>query len=405
MPFPSSFDDREVVVSAVVIGVDPAKRSHAIEVIDGRERTQAAGVFANDNVGYRQMREIARRYPQRVWAVEGAGGVGKQLAQRLVADGETVIDVPPKLSTRVRAMTTGHGRKTDPTDARAVAIVALRNTNLTRVVADDEMVALRLLSERRRDLVRSRTQAVSRLHQVLMELIPSGASRNLTAAKAKQLLATVRPRDIAGKARRQLAVDYIDDVVALDRKLKTVEARIKEAVGDTGTTLTQIVGVGHVTAAMILGEVGNVARFPSNDHFASYTGTAPVDASSGDVVHHRLNQGGNRRLNFVLHVAANVQLATHHPDGSAYYKRKRADGKSHLEAMRCLKRRLSDVVFRALQADLAEGEAADPVGHSGATLQSSASDPTPMVSPSDQSQPGPARPDTTPRRQHSKVPA
>jgi transposase len=113
MPFPSSLDGWEVVMSAVVIGVDPAKRSHAIEVIDDRERTQAAGVFGNDNAGYRQMREIARRFSQRVWAVEGAGGVGKQLAQRLVADGETVIDVPPKLSTRVRAMTTGHGRKTD----------------------------------------------------------------------------------------------------------------------------------------------------------------------------------------------------------------------------------------------------------------------------------------------------
>ena len=391
MPFPSSFDDREVVVSAVVIGVDPAKRSHAIEVIDGRERTQAAGVFANDNVGYRQMREIARRYPQRVWAVEGAGGVGKQLAQRLVADGETVIDVPPKLSTRVRAMTTGHGRKTDPTDARAVAIVALRNTNLTRVVADDEMVALRLLSERRRDLVRSRTQAVSRLHQVLMELIPSGASRNLTAAKAKQLLATVRPRDIAGKARRQLAVDYIDDVVALDRKLKTVEARIKEAVDDTGTTLTQIVGVGHVTAAMILGEVGNVARFPSNDHFASYTGTAPLDASSGDVIRHRLSRAGNRQLNHALHMIA-IAHRRFDPRGRDYYARKLAAGKGSKGALRCLKRRLSDVVFRHLVGD---ATTKSPGGQAGASLQSSAADPIPMADTSEQPLPG-LPPDTTP---------
>jgi transposase len=391
MPFPSSIDDREVVVSAVVIGVDPAKRSHAIEVIDDRERTQAAGVFDNDNAGYRQMREIARRFSQRVWAVEGAGGVGKQLAQRLVADGETVIDVPPKLSTRVRAMTTGHGRKTDPTDARAVAIVALRNTNLTHVLADDETVALRLLSERRRDLVRSRTQAVSRLHQVLMELIPSGASRNLTATKAKQLLATVRPRDVAGKARRQLAADYIDDVVVLDRKLKAVEARIKEAVDATGTTLTEIVGVGHVTAAMILGEVGNVARFPSNNHFASYTGTAPLDASSGDVVRHRLSRAGNRQLNHALHMIA-IAHRRFDPRGRDYYARKLAAGKGSKGALRCLKRRLSDVVYRHLIDD---ATAKSPGGQSGASLQSSAADLIPAVSTSEQPLPG-LRPDPTP---------
>lgn len=217
MPFPSSIDDREGAVQRVVIGVDPAKRSHAIEVIDEHEKTLASGVFVNDNAGYRQMRQATVGFLNRVWAVEGAGGVGRQLAQRLIADGETVVDVPPKLSTRVRAMSTGHGRKTDPTDARAVAIVGLRNGELTQVVVDDETVALRLLSERRRDLVRSRTQTVNRLHQVLMELIPGGAAQKLTATKARALLATVRPRDVADKARRQLAADYIDDVTVLNR--------------------------------------------------------------------------------------------------------------------------------------------------------------------------------------------
>src|SRR4051794_37962958 len=289
-------------VARVVIGVDPAKRSHAIEGIDERGKTLASGVFTNDNAGYRQMRRASNGFLNRVWAVEGAGGVGRQLAQRLIAGGETVIDVPPKLSTRVRAMSTGHGRKTDPTDARAVAIVGLRNADLTQVVVDDETVALRLLSERRRDLVRARTQTVNRLHQVLMELIPGGAAQKLTATKARTLLATVRPRDVAGRARRQLAADYIDDVVTLDRKLKTIEKRIGEAITATGTTLTEIVGVGPITAALILGEVGNAARFPNNDHFASYTGTAPLDASSGEVVRHRLSRAGNRRLNHALHI-------------------------------------------------------------------------------------------------------
>lgn len=137
----------------------------------------------------------------------------------------------------------------------------------------------------------------------------------------------------------------------------------------------------------------------------SYTGTAPIDASSGDTVRHRLNRGGNRRLNYALHVAAMVQMSRPGP-GQDYYRRKRAAGKGHLEAMRCLKRRLSDAVFQALLQDLAQRQQeAGPEGHSGATLQSSASDPTPMVSPSDQSQPGPATPDATPRRARSKVPA
>ena len=274
-------------MTAVVIGVDPAKRSHTIEVISGRERVLAVGRFDNDNTGYRAMRVLAKRWPTRVWAVEGASGVGRQLAQRLISDGERVLDVPSKLSTRVRAMDTGHGRKNDPTDAHAVAVVGLRTTGLREVKLDDQMVALRLLSARRRDLVRSRTQAVNRLHQVLMELIPAGARKDLSATAARALVAKVRPRDVAGRTRRQVAVDLIDDVVVLDRKLKTIETRIEEAVAATGTTLTDIVGIASVTAATILGEVGDIARFATADAFASYTGTAPLEVSSGEVVRHR----------------------------------------------------------------------------------------------------------------------
>lgn len=204
----------------------------------------------------------------------------------------------------MRAIDTGHGRKNDPTDAHAVAVVGLRTAGLREVVVDDEAIEMRLLSERRRDLVRSPTQAVNRLHQVLMELIPGGGKRSLTAAKAKVLIATVRPRDVAGKARRQLAVDLIDDVSVFDRKIRAVHERIVEAVKASATTLTNIVGVGPVTAAVILGQVGDVARFATADHFASYTNTAPLEVSSGEVLRHRLSRAGNRRLNSALHVIA-----------------------------------------------------------------------------------------------------
>ena len=364
----------------VVIGIDPAKRSHAFEVLDSHEATLAAGIIVNDNAGYRQLLNVARCWTDREWAVDGAGGVGRQLAQRLVADGETVIDVPAKLSTRVRAMSTGHGRKTDPTDARAVAIVGLRNGTLARVTPDDELVALRLMSERRRDLVRTRTQTVNRLHQLLMELIPAGAPKRLTATKARLLLATVRPRDVAGKARRQLAADYVDDVSTVDRKLKALNKRIAEAVKETGTTLTAIKGIGPITAAQILGEVGNVARFPSKDHFASYTGTAPLEASSGDVLRHRLSRAGNRRLNHALHVAALAQKR-YDERGRAYYCRKLTAGKGNKGALRCLKRRLSDAVYRHLVDDQT---ARSPGGQTGASVQSSAADQIPTVDTSEQ---------------------
>ncbi len=393
MPFPSSETTIGAPVSErVVIGIDPAKRSHAFEVIDSDEVTLAAAVIVNDNAGYRNMLAIGRRWPQRQWAVEGAGGVGRQLAQRLVADGETVIDVPAKLSTRVRALTTGHGRKNDPTDARAVAIVGLRNHSLSVVTPDDETVALRLMSERRRDLVRTRTQTVNRLHQLLMELIPAGAGRNLTATKARALLATVRPRDVAGKARRQLAADYIDDITILDRKLKTLDKRIADAVKATETTLTTVKGIGPVTAALILGEVGNIARFPSKNHFASYTGTAPLEASSGDVVRHRLSRAGNRRLNHALHIAA-LSQQRYDERGRAYYTRKLAAGKGNKGALRCLKRRLSDTVYRHLVDDQT---ARNPGGQTGASIQSSAADQIPTVSTSEQPLTGPGQEHTPP---------
>ena len=386
-----------------MIGLDPAKHSHAMAVLDGAERQLAALQVANDNEGYRAMLRLARRWPQRSWAVEGASGVGTQLAQRLLADGESVLDVPPKLSTRARIFDTGHGRKNDPTDARTIAVVGLRTAGLRQVQPDGDAVALKLMSDRRRELVRTRTQTVNRLHQLLMELIPAGASKDLTAGKAKTLLATVRPRDVAGRTRRQLAADFIDDVAALDRKIKDIEKRLAEAVTATGTTLTDIVGIGPVTAAAILGEVGDVRRFPSRHRFATYTGTAPTEISSGDIVRHRLSRAGNRRLNHALHIAA-LSNKRHDERGRSYYARKLAAGEGKKGALRCLKRRLSDAVYRTLVAD-AERKAAGPGGHSGAATKSSAADRSPKVSTSDKSLPGPAATEATPHSLVATAPA
>ncbi len=209
----------------------------------------------------------------------------------------------------------------------------------------------------------------------------------------------MRPRDIAGKTRRQLAVDLVEDVTALDRKLKDLDKRLKVTVEATGTSLTDIVGVGVVTAAAILGGTGDVRRFPSKHHYASYTGTAPLDASSGEVVRHRLNRAGNRRLNRALHIAA-LAHKRHDPAGAAYYAKKLAAGKGRSGALPCLKRRLSDRVFRALVDDQVHAEhkkqEAAPGGHSGAATKSCAADRSPKASTSDKSLPGPASGDATP---------
>jgi transposase len=337
-------------MASVVIGVDPHKRSATIAVLDRRERLLGQGRFGTDNTGYQALLAHAAAWPRRVWAVEGCNGVGKHLSQRLVADGETVIDVPAKLSARTRVFSTGHGRKTDDTDARSVALVALRTETLNRVVEDDHTVALRLLVDRRDELGRARTDTVNRLHKLLAELIPGGAKKFLSATQARGLLASVRPRDIVGKTRRALAADLIGELATLDRKMKTADKQLDELLDATGTTLRDLYGIGPSSAARLLGDVGDIARFPDRGRFATWNGTAPIDASSGDQRRHRLSRAGNRRINRVLHVMAIVQLRNDTP-GRAYYRRKLAAGKSSMEAIRCLKRRLSDTVYKQLTHD------------------------------------------------------
>jgi transposase len=312
------------------------------------------------------------------------------LAQRLVVEGEPVLNVPAKLAARVRALGGGSGRKTDNADAYAVAVAGLRAHDLKVVTPDDTTTVLRLLTDRRQELVEQRIASVNRLHDVLQQLVPGGAKPGLTAAKAKTILASVRPRDQIGKARKLIAAEYVAELTSLDARLKDLRKRIAAVLAENPTSLIDVRGVGVLLAAKVIAEVGDIRRFPSKHHFASYTGTAPIDASSGDNNRHRLNRGGNRRLNHTLHIIAICQVRN--PcEGQAYYRRKRAAGKTPLEALRCLKRRLSDVLYRQLLVDL-QAKEAGPGGHSGAALHSSAADPIPTASASDQSLPGPATP-------------
>ena len=372
----------------VIIGMDPHKRSATIEVIDHRENVLAQGRFGTNSDGYQAMLKAGRKYPHRTWAVEGCNGIGRHIAQRLVADGETVVDVPAKLSARARVFATGQGRKTDPVDAHSVAVAALRTKGLRQVVVDDATVALRLLVDRRDGLGRARTDTINRLHRLLLELVAGGAKKFLSAPQARALLATVRPRDIVGRTRRQLASELVTELAIIDKKIKAANAQLTELVAATGSRLQELKGIGPSNAARLLGDVGDITRFADRGHFASWNGTAPLGASSGDQQRHRLSRAGNRRINRALHIMAVVQLR-HDTEGRAYYRRRVAAGKTTMEAMRCLKRRLSDLVYKQMVTD-AKVAKTGPGGQAGATLQSSAAGPIPTAGTSDQSLPGPA---------------
>jgi transposase len=203
-------------MARVFIGVDPHKLSATIEVVDDRETVLATGRFTTDKTGYAAMRKHVAAWPDRVWAVEGSNGAGRPLAQRLLADGEYVVDVPAKLSARARLFDTGHNRKTDAHDAHAVAAVAVRTKNLRVLAYDDELEVLRMLVDRRDELARARIQTVNRLHRLLSELTPGRAKKDITALQAKAILASVRPRDLAGKTRRRLAAEQLTDLVSIE---------------------------------------------------------------------------------------------------------------------------------------------------------------------------------------------
>jgi transposase len=379
----------------VVIGMDPHKRSVTIEVMDGDETVLGGGRYGTDAAGYRSMLDSVSVWPDRVWAIEGCNGIGRHIAHRLIADGERVVDVPPKLSARARVFATGQGRKTDATDAHSVALVGTRMTGLRPVVADEQLEVLRLLVDRRRSLGEEHTRKVAQLHALLLELIPGGAKVFLSAAQARKLLASVRPRDVVGKTRKRVAMELVADLEKIYARTRAADKELTELVKATGTRLLDLHGIGPSGAARLLVEVGDITRFPDRGHFASWTGTAPIDASSGDHVRHRLSRGGNRQINRVLHIMAVVQLRNP-TEGRAYFDRKKASGKTSMEAMRCLKRRLSDLVYKTMLEDLVAAQKTGPGGQPGNDSDSSATGSQPNAGSSDKSLPGPAK--TKPKR-------
>jgi transposase len=385
----------------VMIGIDPHKGSHtAVAIGAGEEPLGELRVRACPSQAA-QLLAWAAAWPGRSWAVEGAAGLGCLLAQQLVAAGERVLDVPPKLAARVRLLQAGNTNKNDPNDAYSVAVAALRSKARRPVLAEDHAAVLKVWAKRHRDLARARNQAACRLHAVLCDLVPGGHQKEISAGQAARILGQVTPSGAVARARCELAAEFLTDIRHLDAQLRATNKKLAAAVKASGTSLTGLFGVGPVIAGTVIGDVRQVFRFASRDHFAAYNGTAPVEVSSGGRKIYRLSLRGNRRLNHAIHMAAITQIRHKRSQGRAYYDKKLAEGKTHKQALRALKRRISDAIYAALVADARHAAAAcpqDPGGQPGNHSVARAAGSHPAYRLFGQATPGPAttlRPTTT----------
>jgi len=336
----------------VMIGIDPHKATHTAVAVDDDEKVIGEFTFSSSNTQAERLTDWAEGFTKREWAVESANGLGYLIGQQLVGCGETVFDVPPVLASRVRLLGSGKSQKNDPNDARSIAIAALRSDRLGVVEPDDHVVVLRLLVKRHRDMARLRAKHCSRLHALLLELEAGGIGVKISVSNASRLLDSIDVGVEATRYRVMIGREVVDDIARLDTTLKASKKRIAVAVSASGTSLTDIVGVGPVGAATIIGYTKNVSRFPTRGHYATYNATAPIEVSSAANTRHRLNPRGNRVLNHAIHIAAVTQLR-HDTTGRIYYRKKIGEGKTPKEAIRALKRRISDAVYKILIADAA----------------------------------------------------
>jgi transposase len=245
----------------------------------------------------------------------------------------------------------GRSNKNDSNDARAVAVAALRAPSIAAVRREDHITVLRLLAKAHLDAGRARSKACSRLHALVRELVAGGIRKEVVVSQAETVLAEIEPANAVQRQRLELAYEQLGDIRRLDAKLKRSKTRVSDAVTTSETTLTDLYGVGPIIAAILIGYTGDVRRFPTAGHFAAYNGTAPIEMSSGGRVVHRLSRRGNRTLNHAIHLAAVTQIRHADCEGRDYYETKIAAGKTKREALRALKRRISDRVYRQLLAD------------------------------------------------------
>jgi transposase len=336
----------------VFAGVDTHKDSLAVAVTNPAGQVLAVRQVSNTEPGFAQLTKLLHEHQVRRIGIEGSGAYGRAVAVHLAAlEVAEVVEVPPLLTSRERSARPGQG-KTDPVDAVAIARITAREQHLPPVrLIVGTAADLRALSDYRDQLAEDRRQLINRIHAELAGLHPGYHEniRSLTSAANLRAVRALLTQD--KRLRAQLVLRRVDRLEAINAELTELRSQITAAVDATGTSLRGIYGIGPLIAARILAEVVDIRRYPTRHAFASANGSAPLPASSGRTVRHRLNRGGNRRLNRCLYTIALTEIRAD-TEGRAYYQRKRAEGKTGREAMRCLKRRLSDVIYRSMLNDI-----------------------------------------------------
>lgn len=342
-------------------GVDTHRDTHAVAVINSLGELLESFTIEANSAGYAEAMGRASRYPGLIWGLEGTGSYGRSFANALVHEGRIVYEVPGVITQRNRRRLRGPG-KSDAQDAHAIAESVLRErATLPRYLELDVEEATRLLYERRDRYVRERTAKVNRIRALALRLqIP--LATDLTSSRSLAgLVDSLNATQTSGYAEFE-ALDEMRDLVTelqhLERHIAKLEERLRPFVERLAPDLLKLRGCAVISAAGILGHMGAIHKYRSADAFAAYAGVAPVQCSSGRHESFRLSTGGNRQLNRCLHNIANVQIRTEDHLGKIYYARKRAEGKTHREAMRCLKRRLATIVFRTLLKAEARGKTA-----------------------------------------------
>jgi transposase len=343
----------------VILGADLHKRSHTVVAIDETGRKLAEKTVTATAEGHLELRRWARQWPERRWALEDCRHLSRTLERDLVVVGEAVVRVPPKLMAGARRSAREPG-KSDPIDALAVARAAIREPDLPVARLDGPERDVRLLVDHREDLVADRTQAMNRLHWHLHELLPGrepkprSLGRSIVQAELERQLA-----GLEGTVAR-IARELVARIRELTAAIDALEREITRLVERLAPTLLALQGCGHLSAAKLVGETAGIGRFRRAGQFARHNGTAPVPVWSGNQVRHRLSRGGNRQLNVVLHRIAITQVRLGGP-GRAYFEHRLSSGDTKSEAIRALRRRISDEVFRRMSHD-EDARAALPSG-------------------------------------------
>ena len=332
----------------VTIGVDSHKRTHTLVVVDEVGKKLAEKTAATTAEGHLDVLDWARRWPERCWALEDCRHLTRRLESDLLAAGEAVVRVPTRLMASERRGDRQRG-KSDPIDALAVARAALREPDLPVAQLDGPARDIKLLVDHREDLVRERTRIQARLHWHLHELFPGlvipagGLRRQCIIAELEARLVGIEGT-VAEITRELLAAN-----VALTKRANELERQITGLVRQLAPSLLELPGCGPLSAAKIVGETAGAARFKSKASYARWNGTAPIPVWSGSTSY-RLNRGGNRQVNAALHRIAITQARGIGP-GRAYIDQRTANGHTRTDAIRALRRRLSDQVFRLLLID------------------------------------------------------